>query len=213
MHHRLVAATHRRLSDEVAAGRFREDLFYRIAVFELEVPPLRERQGDVVLLADHFLEESTASGAQQLALSPEAARLLESHAWPGNVRELENALQRASVLASGGEIRAGDLPPALSSGAGAAPGVVPSPTAATDPPAPAPIAPAAPTIVPAAPVPVTPEPGEPIRTLAELERSAIEAALGRSTNLSRIARELGIGRTTLYRKLEKYGLGTDDSEE
>jgi DNA-binding NtrC family response regulator len=100
---RLLAATNRRLADEVAAGRFREDLYYRINVMSLELPPLRERQGDIALLVSHFL----GSG---WTIDPAAMQLLEAYDWPGNVRQLINALERAKILADHNIIRVADLP-------------------------------------------------------------------------------------------------------
>ncbi|MHB1844079.1 MAG: sigma-54-dependent transcriptional regulator [Deltaproteobacteria bacterium] len=96
---RIVAATNRDLQKEVAAGRFREDLFYRLNVVRVSLPPLRERPEDVPLLAHHFLREFCAKNHKQLSgFTPEALSLLEGHVWPGNVRELENAVERAVVL-------------------------------------------------------------------------------------------------------------------
>ncbi|MFM7200774.1 MAG: sigma-54-dependent transcriptional regulator [Myxococcota bacterium] len=103
---RMVTATHRDLSAMVKAGSFREDLYYRIAVFELEVPPLRARAGDIPLLVSSFLERHAAqTGTTPLKVEPEAMQLLESWSWPGNVRELENVVLRAAVLAREGLIR------------------------------------------------------------------------------------------------------------
>ncbi|HZO08988.1 MAG TPA: sigma 54-interacting transcriptional regulator [Myxococcota bacterium] len=101
---RVVAATHRNVAREVAAGRFREDLFYRLAVLTLSVPPLRERIDDLRPLAAHFLAlHGHLEGKPGCRLSPEALALLEAHAWPGNVRELENAIQHALTFAEPGE--------------------------------------------------------------------------------------------------------------
>jgi transcriptional regulator with GAF, ATPase, and Fis domain len=101
---RLVAATNRDLNRDVASGRFREDLYYRLAVFPIEVPPLRERPGDLISLTEHFLaRHGRAEGVPGCALAPDAARLLQLHRWPGNVRELENEILRALALAEPGE--------------------------------------------------------------------------------------------------------------
>jgi two-component system response regulator HydG len=108
---RVVAATHRDLEAEVAAGRFRADLFWRLHVIVLELPPLRERPGDVPALAQHFLKRlAAANGKPMQAISPEVMERLQSWSWPGNVRELENVLERALVLARGDTIGLGDLP-------------------------------------------------------------------------------------------------------
>ena len=99
---RIVAATNRDLEAEVAAGRFREDLYYRLNVIPLHLPPLRERGGDVLLLARHFLNHFCAKkGRPPLGLSPDARRVLVAYAWPGNVRELENFMERLSILVDG----------------------------------------------------------------------------------------------------------------
>jgi two-component system response regulator AtoC len=108
---RIVAATHRDLTAEVKAGRFREDLFYRINVLALAIPPLRERREDVALLIDHFLARNNARlGTQIRGLTADARKLLFEYAWPGNVRELENTLERAMVLCDGETLDVGDLP-------------------------------------------------------------------------------------------------------
>src|SRR5207247_2534491 len=95
---RVVAATNRVLRDEIAAGRFREDLYFRLNVIPIQLLPLRSRREDIVPLARHFLAHHTAEAGRRLALSPEAEEVLAAHGWPGNVRELENAVERAVVL-------------------------------------------------------------------------------------------------------------------
>ena len=108
---RVVAATARDLAEEVRAGRFREDLFYRLNVLTIELPPLRARREDVLILAEHFLDRECARlGKPRLELAPDARRALLEYSWPGNVRELENAVERAVVLAEGDRIGVGDLP-------------------------------------------------------------------------------------------------------
>ena len=108
---RIIAATNRNLEDEVTAGRFREDLFYRLNVIPIHLPPLRERGEDVLLLLDHFLKRFCATKKRsQLALSPDAERVLAAYPWPGNVRELENLAERLSILCDGNEVRLDDLP-------------------------------------------------------------------------------------------------------
>jgi len=111
---RVVAATHRDLREEVRAGRVREDLFYRLNVFSITLPPLRERAEDVPLLAAHFLEKHARALRRTLrGFSPEAMGRLAGHGWPGNVRELENVVERAVAVAGGELVEAGDLPPDL----------------------------------------------------------------------------------------------------
>src|SRR5690606_9473981 len=107
---RILSATHRNLQRLVQNGTFREDLFYRINVIELHVPPLRERSDDIPLLVDHILDRiAAACGAPRLEMTPEAMACLVAYPFPGNVRELENILERASALSEGREIRPEDL--------------------------------------------------------------------------------------------------------
>ncbi len=111
---RVVAATHRDLAAEVAAGRFREDLYYRIHVFRIDLPPLRERREDIRLLARHFLARARERiGRGPTDFTPEALAALERHPWPGNVRELANAIEAGVVMAEGDRLRPEDLPPAV----------------------------------------------------------------------------------------------------
>ncbi|GHT73900.1 sigma-54-dependent Fis family transcriptional regulator [Spirochaetia bacterium] len=113
---RLIAATNRDLEKEVKAGRFREDLYYRLNVFPLHIPPLRERKGDIVLLADHFAEKYAEKNDKLIKrISTPAIDLLTSYSWPGNVRELENAIERAVILSKDQVIHSYDLPPSLQS--------------------------------------------------------------------------------------------------
>ncbi|HZJ00496.1 MAG TPA: sigma-54 dependent transcriptional regulator [Gemmatimonadaceae bacterium] len=108
---RLVAATNRKLDDEIARGNFRSDLYYRLNVISIEIPPLRERRDDIPVLAESFLVEiAKKRGEEVKQLSPEAAAQLQEYSWPGNVRELENAIERAVILASNGTIHPAALP-------------------------------------------------------------------------------------------------------
>ncbi len=126
---RVIAATHRDLRDEARAGRFREDLFYRLNVLTVTLPPLREREGDVPLLAAHLLEKHARAARRAIrGFEPEALRRLAAHAWPGNVRELENVVERAVAIAAADVIGAEDLPPEL---AAPAPGPAPAASAAS----------------------------------------------------------------------------------
>jgi two-component system, NtrC family, response regulator HydG len=114
---RLVAATNKDLQKEVAEGRFREDLYYRLNVVEVRIPALASRREDIPLLADAFLRRFAAKNGKVLhGFSPEAVGVLENYAWPGNVRELEHAVERAVVLAKGDVLEAGDLPEAVRKG-------------------------------------------------------------------------------------------------
>ena len=115
---RIIAATNRDLPALIQAGRFREDLYYRLAVFPLVVPPLRERRTDIILLANHFAEKfSREHGKDIRKISPPAVRMLMAHEWPGNVRELENCMERAVILSTGETVHAHHLPPNLQSSA------------------------------------------------------------------------------------------------
>ncbi|MDR1946236.1 MAG: sigma-54 dependent transcriptional regulator [Desulfovibrio sp.] len=131
---RVVAATNRNLEEEVAAGRFREDLYYRLNVIPLHLPALRERGEDVILLTEYFLRRFCAKKKRTvLSINPEVRRILEAYPWPGNVRELENLAERLSVLCDGGSICTEDLPNKILSAAG---NVVDLPTYAPQGPAP-----------------------------------------------------------------------------
>jgi Nif-specific regulatory protein len=111
---RLIAATNRNLEDAVRERTFREDLYYRLNVFSLFLPPLRDRKPDILLLADHFVEKyASAHGKDVRRLATTAIDMLMSYHWPGNVRELENCIERAVLVANGGVIHGHDLPPSL----------------------------------------------------------------------------------------------------
>jgi len=115
---RIVAATNRDLEASIQAGEFRSDLYYRINVVPLTIPPLRQRREDIPLLAEHVLARiSTEAGRGKMSLAPEAAELFQGYAWPGNVRELENALERAAALSDRDELQAADLPEVVVEGA------------------------------------------------------------------------------------------------
>jgi transcriptional regulator with GAF, ATPase, and Fis domain len=118
---RLLAATNRNLSAEVQAGRFREDLFYRINVMSLELPPLRKRTGDVALLVRHFF-------GPEWSVDPQTLETLEHYSWPGNVRQLSNAIERAKIMADGRAIRLRDLPREIGNPATACRPILPTPT-------------------------------------------------------------------------------------
>jgi len=194
---RVLVATNADLRERINAGAFREDLFYRVSVFPIQVPPLRARREDIPLLADYFLRQRAAAMGKVLGgITPAALAALTRYDWPGNVRQLENALERACVMAPAGQsIDCAQLPPELLqpiSPISPIGPITPDPAAA----AAAPAAPAAPTA-----------PRLPVATMDELEKMAIEQALLRCNgNRSQAARALKIGAKTLYRKIEKYGI-------
>jgi two-component system response regulator HydG len=167
---RIVAATHRDLESAIRTGGFRQDLFFRLNVVQLKLPPLRERKSDIPLLVNSFLEKFGDPQGPPRTISEDAMRRLMAYDWPGNVRELENAIERAVALGSGPILHLGDLPTNLQHASGEA-------------------------------VPDIDE----VVPLEELERRAIVRAL-RETAGDKLAaaRLLGIGKTTLYRKLKTY---------
>jgi transcriptional regulator with GAF, ATPase, and Fis domain len=177
---RVLAATNRDLKAAIEKGGFREDLFYRLAVFDIALPPLRERPEDVLLLVDAFLEEiGRQVGRPAAGVSEEARQKLVSYAWPGNVRELRNAIERAVILCEGGLIASEHLPIGIAS-------------------TPAVERTSAPGPVPAA------------VTLDTAEREMIVSALARAgQNKSKAARLLGLTRAQLRSRLEKHGLGSE----
>jgi DNA-binding NtrC family response regulator len=108
---RIIASSSRPLARLVREGRFREDLYYRLNVVRLELPPLRDRPADVAWLAAHFAARGAGPGRPPKTIAPEALDLLQAYAWPGNIRELENAVERACITAPGDRVRPGDFPP------------------------------------------------------------------------------------------------------
>jgi transcriptional regulator with PAS, ATPase and Fis domain len=181
---RVVAATNRDLDEEVREGRFREDLYFRINVVTIRLPPLRDRPSDIELLVNHFLAKYAARERRADAnLAPEAMARLLKYTWPGNVRELENVIERALALAKDGVILPSDLPIEVT---GVQPGVTPATGGLVD--------------------------DRP--TLAELERRYIELILKETGgNKKRAAEILGIDRRTLYRTLEREGREPREDEE
>ncbi len=205
---RIVSATNRDLIADVKAGRFREDLFYRLHVYPIAVPPLRRRPEDIPELARHFLARVAAEeGKRVRALSGDALALIETYRWPGNVRQLENTIFRAVVLAEDEELGVNEFPQiAALGGADTAPMMIePSPAMAAALPEPEKATPALTTPS----LTLLDERGN-MRALDELEREAIRFAIAHYRGqMSEVARRLKIGRSTLYRKLE--GLGLDDA--
>jgi two-component system response regulator HydG len=201
---RFVCATHRDLRALVAAGRFREDLYYRLKVLALRVPPLRERPEDVLPLARAFVAQEKRPAA---GFSPEAERALLAHPWPGNVRELGNAVKHGCALARGGVIRVEHLPEEVTAARVAAPSGAATPAA--EPPLPVRRAsrvatdrmmpPSSPTATAAARAAAA---AAASARLADVERAHVLAVLARcGGSQTEAARVLGIGRTTLWRKL------------
>jgi len=190
---RIVAATNRNLAAMVEKGTFRKDLFYRLNVVNLRLPSLRDRREDIPPLAAHFLDRISRERGAKFTLSDEALRTMMRYDWPGNVRELENSIERACTLSSGPVLHLGDLPTqlqqqGLEAHRASFPGVEGCDTGNGA--------------------------GASVRTLADLEREAILGAI-RSLNGDKLhaARLLGIGKTTLYRKLKEYGIADPMSEE
>ncbi len=202
---RIISATHRDLIADVKAGRFREDLFYRLHVFPIHVPPLCRRAQDIPELARHFLARIAAEeGKRVRSLSGEALTLLAAFRWPGNVRQLENAIFRAVVLAEGEELGVNEFPQIAVQVDGdlGTPMIEPSPAMAAPWPEPETDA-QAPVLAPAAPsLRLTDAQGE-VRPLEDVERETIRFAIAHYRGqMSEVARRLKIGRSTLYRKLE-----------
>jgi DNA-binding NtrC family response regulator len=221
---RLVSATNRDLIADVKHGRFREDLFYRLHVFPITVPPLRERPGDIPALARHFLALFAAEEGKRIRLIiPEALRLLTAFYWPGNIRQLENAVFRAVVLAEGDSIGVAEFPQIvaqLSEPAAIPMEGQPDEPAVEYPGEPASVAatsaddqaisPAAPTLELVDTLPLLDAAGD-VRPLEELEADLIRYAIAHYRGqMSEVARRLQIGRSTLYRKLEFLGLNSGD---
>ncbi|MCP4872084.1 MAG: sigma-54-dependent Fis family transcriptional regulator [Proteobacteria bacterium] len=177
---RVVAATNRDLAAEVEAGRFRQDLYYRLAVIPVEVPALRDRHGDAALLVQHFVRElSRDLGRPLTGIEPNALARLDGYDWPGNVRELRNVVERAVILSRGPTITVADLPPELSGGRTGGHSLSGGPFRLPD---------------------------EGIN-LAEMEHDLVLQALERTdNNQSAAARLLGIGRYALRYRMEKLGL-------
>ena len=185
---RVLAATNRELTTMVEQGRFRKDLYYRLNVVSLKIPPLRERRQDIPLLTTHFLDQIGKEYGKKFELGNEALRVLADYDWPGNVRELENALERACSFASGDTVQLGDLPTQLQDFHMHQRRLA---------------APLRQTLEAAA---AAAQPG--VTSLAEMERQAILDTIRRlKGDKLQAARLLGIGKTTLYRKLKEYNIG------
>ena len=194
---RIIAATNKRLVDEIEAGRFREDLYYRLNVVQLTIPPLRERIGDVPALCRHLLARiANQPGLRSLGLTDDALALLMQHEWRGNVRQLQNALFRAAVLCEGDALTPQDFPQIAAqirlraSGEPLQPRLRAVPAAHRE----------------AAGITLFEGDGH-VRQLAEIEADVIRLAIGHYRGrMTEVARRLGIGRSTLYRKLAELGI-------
>ncbi|WP_028225012.1 sigma-54-dependent Fis family transcriptional regulator [Paraburkholderia ferrariae] len=192
---RLIAATHRDLRAEVAAGRFRMDLYYRVAVSTVPIPPLRERRGDIALIARHFLQR-LAPGATPQGLTRAALDALHAYDWPGNVRELRNAVESALLLSEGGPIEVEHLPYELRDASAAGAGTVFKAGASAQ-------------LVrePLRGEAATATMPSHVTSIAEGEEALIRSAIAASGgNLTRAARQLNIAKSTLYVKMQRYGL-------
>jgi DNA-binding NtrC family response regulator len=185
---RVIAATNQDLPTAIANGRFREDLYYRLNVIPIEVPPLRERVGDVELLVAFFIEKLNKDKNKRVkGISSEALSLLKDYAWPGNVRELENTLERMVVLRSEGQLDIDDLPRQLRTAAPAATPLAPS----------------------------VPSSGVSFNELVDLfETNLISQALDKTSwNKNKAAKMLGLNRTTLLEKIKKKKLSSPDTDD
>ena len=220
---RIISATNRNLIADAKSGRFREDLFYRLHVFPITVPPLRERPEDIPDLVRHFLVRFAAEEGKRIrAVSADALTLLNTYPWPGNVRQLENAVFRAVVLADGDEIGANEFPQLALQARMPAPAIAPLdelPHERTVAPlileeAPTTIPHHAPSTAAAADALSLIDASGQVRPLEELEADVIRFAIARYRGqMSEVARRLRIGRSTLYRKLDDLGLGAPKSGE
>jgi DNA-binding NtrC family response regulator len=213
---RLISATNRDMIQQVKEGKFREDLYYRLNVFPIWVPPLRERLGDVPELALHFLARFAAEEGRRItSIGAEALELLTSYSWPGNVRQLENAMFRAVVLCDGPELTVDEFPQIAAHVEGFS-AAIPSAPAQVErrPVISGPVMLGAEQTVPQTVevgkgelgIPAVTDKGE-IRSLEAMEADMIRLALGRYRgHMTEVAKRLGIGRSTLYRKMREFGL-------
>jgi two-component system response regulator HydG len=177
---RVIAATNKDLEERLKSGAFRSDLYYRLNVIHIHLPPLRERPEDLLPLAEHFLAACGARAKKDVrALDEAAKKALVSHPWPGNVRELENTIERAVALCEGGVVRLEDLPASVRDRRGAEADTLGAALARG-------------------------------LTLADVERDYIQRVLtAEGGNKTRAAQRLGLDRKTLYRKLEEYAAAGD----
>lgn len=209
---RVISATNRRLLNLARDGVFREDLFYRLNVFPIYLPPLRERRDDIANLVDHFIARFAAEeGRRVTAISPQALDMLGGFDWPGNIRQLENAVFRAVVLAESPVLSPEDFPQILATEKGRNAAHSDRPSGFT-PPQPVHIdnATALPRMPDATPIAISDrflDATGNVMPLADIEKDLIAFAIDHNAGrMAQVARQLGIGRSTLYRKLKEYGL-------
>jgi transcriptional regulator with PAS, ATPase and Fis domain len=187
---RIIAATHRNLKSYLAEGKFREDLFYRLKVFLIEMPALRERTGDIAHLVEYFVARSAAKAGKNVSgVCDKALAALTAYSWPGNIRELENSIERAVSLSNTSVLYAEDFSQEIASGAApVTPAIEESPHQA-------------------APAPVEAARHGTVSSLEEMEHGHIVKVLENvNFNKTKAAELLGIDRTTLYRKASRYGI-------
>ncbi len=195
---RIIAATHKDLTEEARQGNFRSDLYFRLNVFTIDVPALRQREGDIPLLAQHFIQQQSRALGRPLGITPEALAALEAYPWPGNVRELENSLERAIYIAQRAMITLEDLPEAVRTGLGRIP--LPLITGSHE------------SQAEAREHALPPVERQAARARLKEERASAEAELILKTyrsvggSLERTAQALGVSRTTLWRKKIRYDL-------
>lgn len=217
---RLISATHRDLLQHVKDQRFREDLFYRLNVFPIHVPPLRDRREDIPLLVKHFIGRTGPAEARAriTGISEQALDMLTAYDWPGNIRQLENAIFRAMVLADGPVLTSDEFPQIKAQVEGITEAELPAKAPVVDlaeartPQRSAKKVAAAnsETAAAASALSALDEEGN-VRTLAEVEAEMIRFALEHyNGQMSEVARRLGIGRSTLYRKLKELGLDPEE---
>jgi DNA-binding NtrC family response regulator len=216
---RLISATNRNMIEMVKSGQFREDLYYRLNVYPMMVPPLRDRKDDIPALVEHFITRLSAEeGRKVRGIAPNAIPMLQAYGWPGNVRQLENTIFRAIVLCESDVLEIQDFPQIASLVEGYEIIVPPAPPLAKKPNVPAgpamtggnqPVGRSAGNQVSdgmALGIPAVTDGGH-IRKLEEVEADMIRLALNRYRGqMSEVARKLGIGRSTLYRKMRDLGL-------
>ena len=202
---RILSATNRDLARQVAEGRFREDLYYRLNVFPIEAPSLRERREDIPALVSHFISRfNVEEGRRVVGASNETLALLSAFDWPGNVRQLENAVYRAIVLADAPYLQPYDFP--AISGMQAPPPEATASAAMTALPSAPTVQQLMDTLPTDSPVRILDDRGH-LRTLEDIERDLIQLAIEiYAGHMSEVARRLGIGRSTLYRKVREQGL-------